>query len=230
MLAHALHLLFPNVCIICSKLLFPGEEHWCSSCASGFDPFQSPAEAEEVMRHLTAPLFGEKTHFARGWCRYRFHKEGTLQEALHAMKYQGLFTVGTSFGHQLGEWMALGGDVDGIDSIVPIPLHPLKKIERSYNQAEKIAEGISEALQKPLQPELLSRNRYTTSQTGLSASARKDNLDGAFTVLKGARARHVLLVDDVVTTGSTMAAAAQALCKHGVEQVSLAAVALAMKE
>ena len=228
--AHAIHLLFPNVCIICSKLLLAGEEHCCSSCASGFDPFQTPAEAEETMRHLTAPLFGEKTHFARGWCRYRFHKEGPLQEALHAMKYQGLFTVGTSFGRQLGEWMVAGGDVDGIDSVVPIPLHPLKKIERSYNQAEKIAEGISQALQKPLQPELLWRNRYTASQTGLSASARKDNLEGAFTVGKGARPRHVLLVDDVVTTGSTMAAAAQALCKHGVEQVSLAAVALAMKE
>ena len=113
---------------------------------------------------------------------------------------------------------------------MPVPLHHLKKIERSYNQSEKIAEGIGKTLQKPVMPELLVRKRYTVSQTGLSAAERKKNPEGAFYVAKSVTVRHVLLVDDIVTTGSTLAAAASALLQTGVEKVSFAALALAVKE
>ena len=146
------------------------------------------------------------------------------------MKYEGRFNLGRSFGRQLGEWMLTDGRAGDIECIVPVPLHPLKKIERSYNQSEKIAEGIAQSLQKPLRRELLVRKRYTVSQTGLSALERKKNPQGAFLVAKGFAERHLLLVDDVVTTGATMAAAASALRQGGAERISLAAVALAIKE
>ena len=230
MLEPQLHLLFPHVCLICRKLLVRGEEYCCSSCIADFDPFRTPLVAEELLRHTIASHFGETFLFERGWCRYQFHKKSPLQQVLHAMKYEGLFNIAKSFGSQLGEWMLTGGNTEDIDSIVPVPLHSLKKIERSYNQSEKIAEGIAQSLQKPLQRKLLVRKRYTVSQTGLSAQERKKNPEGAFQVAKGAVGRHVLLVDDVVTTGATMAAAASALREGGAERVSLAAVALAIKE
>ena len=195
-----------------------------------FDPFNNSLEAEQVLRHVITSRFGETFQFERGWCRYQFHKKSPLQQAIHSMKYEGLFNLGTLFGRQLGEWMLSCGDIGDIECIVPVPLHHLKKIERSYNQSEKIAEGIGKTLQKPVMPELLVRKRYTVSQTGLSAAERKNNPVGAFHVARSVTMRHVLLVDDIVTTGSTLAAAASACLQAGVERVSFAAVALAVKE
>ena len=230
MLEQLLHLLFPNVCVLCKTLLTSSEEGCCSSCMTDFDPFNNSLEAEQVLRHVITSRFGETFQFERGWCRYQFHKKSPLQQAIHSMKYEGLFNLGTMFGRQLGEWMLSCGDIGDIECSVPVPLHHLKKIERSYNQSEKIAEGIGKTLQKPVMPELLVRKRYTVSQTGLSAAERKNNPVGAFHVARSVTMRHVLLVDDIVTTGSTLAAAASACLQAGVERVSFAAVALAVKE
>ncbi|TLU87669.1 MAG: ComF family protein [Chlorobium sp.] len=225
-----LHLLFPHVCLVCKKLLQPGEEYCCSSCMTKFDPFATPSESEKVLRQTIVSHFGEHFPFERSWCRFQFHKKSPLQQVLHSMKYEGLFNLGTSFGRQLGAWMLSEGPPGDIECIVPIPLHRLKKIERSYNQSEKIAKGIAQSLRQPVRSELLVRKRFTVSQTGLSAQARKQNAEGAFLAGKDVRGRHVLLVDDVVTTGATMAAAAQALREGGARSVSLAAVAVAAKE
>jgi competence protein ComFC len=230
MLEQQLHLLFPHVCLLCRELLLPGEEYCCSSCMAEFDSFPTPLAAEELLHSTIVSHFGKEILFERGWCRYRFHKKSLLQQVLHAMKYEGLFNLARSFGRQLGDWIVSGVDTADIECIVPVPLHPLKKIERSYNQSEKIAEGIAKSLHKPLRTDVLVRKRYTVSQTGLSAQARKKNPEGAFAVRKVVHAGHVLLVDDIVTTGATMAAAASALREGGAERVSLAAVALAIKE
>jgi len=230
MLEELLHLLCPNVCIVCRKGLFPGEQYCCSACVKEFDSFLTPSASESMLRHTIASRFGGKFHFEKGWCRYLFHKESSLQQALHAMKYEGLFNLADIFGRQLGEWMLAGSDLQDIECVVPVPLHSLKKIERSYNQSEKIAEGISRVLQKPLRTDLLQRKRNTRSQTGLSADARKKNVDGAFHAVQGLTNHHLLLVDDVVTTGATMAAAAAALRRGGAERISIAALALAAKE
>ena len=225
-----LHLLFPHVCLVCQKLLLYGEEYCCAACMEAFDPFSTPSEAENILRQTIVSHFGEHFPFERGWCRYQFHKKSPLQKVLHSMKYEGLFNLGKSFGRQLGEWMLSGGDIGDIECIVPVPLHHLKKTERSYNQSEKIAEGIAQSLRQPVRSGLLVRKRYTVSQTGLSVEGRKKNSDGAFLAVKGVRGCNVLLVDDVVTTGATMAAAAQALREGGARKVSLAAVAVAAKE
>jgi competence protein ComFC len=225
-----LHLLFPNVCLICKQLLLPDEEHCCASCITLFDPFATPAAAEAELRRTIGEHFGDEFPFERGWCRYHFHKHNPLQQVLHSMKYEGLFTLGTTFGRQLGEWARSAGNVGAIDGIVPMPLHRLKKIERSYNQSEKISEGLAQSLRKPVQPELLARKRFTVSQTGLSAKERQTNAAGAFQATTAVRGRHLLLVDDVITTGATMAAAAAALREGGAKSVSLAAIALAAKE
>jgi len=225
-----LHLLFPNVCVVCRKLLLPAEKYCCSSCIAEFNPFKNPSESERLFRHTIASSLGETILFERGWCRYQFHKKSPLQHALHAMKYEGMFNLGTIFGRQLGEWMLSQGELGDIECIVPVPLHRLKKIARSYNQSEKIAEGIGELIKRPVRPELLVRKRYTVSQTGLSAMERKKNPEGAFQSAKIVNVSHVLLVDDIVTTGATLVAAALALRHAGVDKLSFAAVALAVNE
>ena len=225
-----LHMLFPKVCVVCGRLLMDSEYGCCSTCMTGFDPFQNSLEAEQTLRNVIVSRFGKAVLFERGWCRYKFHKKSSLQLAIHAMKYEGMYNLGGMFGRQLGEWMLAGGGIGDIDCIVPVPLHRLKKIERSYNQSEKIADGLGKSLGKPVKGKLLVRKRYTVSQTGLSAEERKINPEGAFSVVKGAAVRHVLLVDDIVTTGATLAAAASALFQAGVEKVSFAALAIAMKD
>lgn len=206
------------------------EKYCCSACMAEFDTFVSPVASEQMMRHTIASRFGATFHFEKGWCRYLFHKKSSLQVALHAMKYERLFNLGIIFGRQLGEWMLSDGNIEDIECIVPVPLHPLKKIERSYNQSEKIAEGIGQALRKSVRSDLLVRKKYTRSQTGLTAEDRKKNMDSAFQVTQGIMLRHVLLVDDVLTTGATMASATLAFHKEKVERVSLATLALAARE
>jgi len=224
------HLLFPNVCLVCEQLLQPHEEHVCGACYASFDAFASPELAEYYVRRTITDHFCFPTFFERAWSRYKFHKESDLQELLHSLKYQGIFTLGVTLGKQLGEWLHSADLPDDIECIVPIPLHPLKKIERSYNQAEKIAEGISQLLNRPVRSSLLTRQRYMVSQTGLSATERQQNAEGAFGAKAPLRIGHVLLVDDVLTTGATMVAAAQALHDAGVAKVSIATVAVAAKE
>ena len=145
-----LHLLFPHVCVVCGRLLVSGEDGCCSSCMAGVNPFENSLESEQMLRNVIASRFGKAVLFERGWCRYQFHKKSSLQLALHAMKYEGLYNLGNMFGFQLGEWMLSSGGIGDIECIVPVPLHRLKKIERSYNQSEKIADGIGKSLARPV--------------------------------------------------------------------------------
>lgn len=225
-----LHLLFPDLCASCDALLDSHEAGLCSACRELFDPFPSPLESEMQLRLCIASRYPASVTFQRGWCRYLFHKKSTLQRALHAMKYDNLSSLATLFGRELGEWMAAAGDGREIDTIVPVPLHRLKLVERGYNQAECIARGIASALQKPVRTRLLQRCRPTMTQTGLAAAARRRNLEGAFRCRRAIPRERFLLVDDVITTGATMADAARALLEGGAASVSLASVALAAKE
>jgi ComF family protein len=230
MMQELVHLLFPDVCIVCAAPLEEGETHCCNRCISSFDSFRSADESGAVLCNAIASRTGGRFRFEQGWCMYRFHKGNPLQAALHAMKYEGLFTTAESFGRLLGRWMLTGGNTASIECIVPVPLHYLKKIERSYNQAEKIARGISGIIEKPVRPELLLRKRYTRSQTSLPAALRRKNPQGAFLAGSGPMPGHILLVDDIVTTGATMTAATSALRSAGAEKISIAAIALAAPE
>jgi ComF family protein len=230
MIDELLHLVFPNVCIVCSNQLSGQERCFCSSCFRDFDPFPGPDAGGNALKRTLAGHFGSAFLPEAAWCRYTFHKNGKLQKAIHSLKYEGIFPVGIIFGRELGETIAASPEADVIDAVVPVPLHRLKKIERSYNQAEKIAEGIAAVLKRPVMNGVIERKKYTGSQTGLSLKERRHNLEGAFTSGRKPCPRRVLLVDDVLTTGATVTAAAEALFNNGAETVFLAAVALAEKD
>ena len=231
MSARLFHFLFPEVCVVCGKLLMPREQGCCGECREGFDGFTDARAAGYMLMHSIRSHFvmGE-TLLSQASCHYRYSRHSPLQKVLHAMKYEGNYTLCRAFGRELGEWLSDVIQPESIDALVPVPLHRLKLIERSFNQAEKIAEGIGETFRKPVRTDLIERCRYTETQTGLSVSERRENLDAAFRIAAEAMPERILLVDDVVTTGATVVAAAAALKKSGVLAVSLAALALTIKE
>lgn len=153
---------------------------------------------------------------------------GRLREAIHHVKFSGRQALGEALGRCLA---ARVGELP--DVIVPIPLHPIRQRERGYNQAECIARGLAAELGVPLVAGDLVRVRATGQQARRDREARLRNLDGAFGVRRGAEpawaGRHALLVDDVLTTGATAAAAARVLRATGARAVNLAVLAVSDK-
>ena len=219
------HILYPEVCVACRALLRTGEDLVCKSCLAEFSPYQSPTVGGEALKRVVRDHFGPEELPAEAWCIYPYREGGRLHDAMHSLKYEGIFPLGRLFGRKLGALVAASGRMD-LDGIVPVPLHRLKLIERTYNQAEKVAEGVSEVLGIPVLSRTLVRRRYTDSQTGLSSTARRKNVLGAFGPGRQPCPPRVLVVDDVVTTGATMVAAAGVLRGSGASSVSFAAVAL----
>jgi ComF family protein len=160
---------------------------------------------------------------------YVFEKEGAFQVIVHNLKYAGVQALGLELGRRLGKIVVENGMQ--ANGIVPIPLHRRKLRERGYNQAEIIARGVSEVSGIPVRCDLVRRKKYTKTQTVLSLIERRENMENAFEVAPNrtseVRNNVFVVIDDVVTTGSTMIACAGALRASGALRVIGASVALA---
>lgn len=171
----------------------------CDSCRDAKDGFGT----EEVT------AIGRYTEPLRSMCK--------------AMKFGNARDIAAPLAAFLAQLLLDRGVADKVDMIVPMPLHVLRRFERGYNQAELIAKPLAQALGKPMLPQLLRRTRGTDRQARLSPLERRRNVEGAFVVrpkwADAIRDKSVLLVDDVMTTGSTFAAAAQALKDGGAATV-----------
>jgi ComF family protein len=153
--------------------------------------------------------------------------EGVMKKAIHSFKYgESLFLAGT-FSRILEGFLAKTVPMKRIGLIVPVPLHPVKMRERGFNQASLLCGPLGKAYGIPVNTSCLVRARHTRPQSGLSRTDRLANLKGAFAVRdpRPVRGRHVLLVDDIYTTGTTMQEAAAALRKAGASAVTAVALA-----
>ncbi|HEY6191498.1 MAG TPA: ComF family protein [Bacteroidota bacterium] len=219
--------IYPPVCLTCEAMLTPGEEKICARCWGGI-PQVGPEHP--VWSELCGQLRSEGAVGDILSC-FLFEKEGALQQVLHLMKYGGMRSLGERLGEEVGRRMILNGHFLTHDALVPVPLHKLKQRERGYNQAEHICRGIYSKTRIPVSTSLLLRKRHTESQTELDRESRKRNVSGAFVLNPKCggevEGRSFILVDDVITTGSTVGACARVLLDHGAEQVLAVSAALA---
>lgn len=158
---------------------------------------------------------------------YYFDKKGKLQGMLKALKYKDAPQLGIRFGQLLGHELQNSSFIEPVEMIIPVPLHPRKKIARGYNQAAYFAKGLSKSLNIPIDSQSLTRKLATRSQTRKNADARWANVGKAFTC-KSTVPQHILLVDDVITTGSTLVACVHAMMDSPAPPLSIRMAAIGM--
>lgn len=218
-------LAFPATCLGCGERVARPQSILCLPCIRAVDRADE-MEIDERLRRL--PEAREAVDFA--FALWIFDKGGILQHVHHALKYGNRPTYGVLLGQIIGTALVQKYERrPPPEIIVPVPLHRSRLYERGYNQSERLAAGIADAMHLPIEDGILKRPRPTSSQTRLSREKRWVNLDGAFCVAEDAEidGRSVLLVDDVLTTGATAGAAAHALKERRAYRVDLATLAFA---
>lgn len=217
-------LFFPRICASCNKNLMRNERFLCTQCLCELPKTYFHTDAEnEVAKNFwgRVPIENATAHFY-------FQKGGHVQKLLHKLKYKGQKEIGIELGKIIGFDLA-ETSFSLVDLVVPVPLHKSKLHKRGYNQSECIAKGISEILKIPLDTKSLVRSVANPTQTKKHRYERWTNVDGIFTItdIQNITNKHILLIDDVITTGSTLEACIEALRIAPNVKVSIAVVAIA---
>lgn len=220
----ALAVIYPRVCEVCGRALVEGEEMICLSCSVDMPRIHicSDADANEVLRRVasTTPLF-------RGASFFYYHKNSPYARLIQRAKYNGRPDIDRHLARRFAIEILPSGFFSGIDAIVPVPIHFLKRLSRGYNQSYHIALGLSDATGIAVS-QCLKARRPHASQTRLSPFDRWRNTRHTFRAVSGINPSHVLIVDDVLTTGATLTACAQAIhAAYPNTRISILTLALA---
>ena len=223
--ADLLNLIYPNLCFVCGETLMKNESHVCLACLNNLP---------RTNYHLTPdnPVekrFWGKVPIFRGTSFFFFQKGSPFQKLLHELKYKGNKEIGEIMGKYAAVELLNSPDFCSVDFIIPIPLHPNKLAKRGYNQSEWIGKGLSRILDKPQDTNTLKRIKDTATQTKKSVFERFENTAGIFelTDTKHLEGKHLLLIDDVLTTGSTLEAAINTLLRIPNIKISIFTLAVA---
>lgn len=216
---------WPNLCLLCEHPLVQGEQHICLNCL-----YELPAIHEHSFReNQTAERFLGKMVFERATSGFRYNKDSNIQKALELLKYKGEKEIGPCLSKLVAFRLNEQDFFKDIDALIPVPLHRNKQKKRGYNQSEWIAKGLHEVSGIPVNTTLLRRSVHNTSQTTRNLWSRWENAQGLFEVkdIEDFNDKHLLLVDDVLTSGSTLEACSQALLRIPGVRISIFALALA---
>ena len=218
-------LFFPSECLVCKTSFSHSEKCICTSCH---------IDLPRTHYHLqpnnpTEQLFWGRIPLERASAYFFYRKGSNYRHLLYQLKYGGKKNVGFDMGRHMAAELLASEFFKGIDVMLPVPLHKKRQKERGYNQSEWIARGIASLTGIPIECKAIVRSVYTETQTHQQLYERWENVEGIFEVHEPEKliGKHVLLIDDVLTTGSTIAACALPLTNIEGVRISILTLALA---
>jgi ComF family protein len=218
-------LFFPNLCLGCGQPLIRGEEVICSICHFHLPKTYFHNDPENALNSV----FWGRVNLEAVAAYLYFQKGSTVQHLLHQLKYKDRQEIGVRIGKWYGLELRQADVFRDVELIVPVPLHPRKLRRRGYNQSEALAEGLASVMKAQKETRCLYRKVDSKTQTRKARYSRWENVENIFGVSHAERlkGRHILLVDDVITTGATLESCAQALLGIPGVKVSVATIAFA---
>ena len=219
-----LRIFFPATCYHCGTPLVGDEKYLCLNCQmqlANSSILSMPNNAIEMRLGGRIPI--------EAGIAYMYYEKNTPSQAiLHQLKYYGNTKIGYTYGSILGQEIKESGRFDDVDVIVPVPLHCIKKWQRGYNQSEILSKGIASTFPRPIFKNVLYRKTYTRTQTHKNRIQRMENIQDVFAIKNKdiLENKHILLVDDVITTGATSNACWEALKQIPNLRISIASLAI----
>jgi len=225
MVKNLLNLFFPKVCYACNDLLVDKEIYVCTNCRHNLPITNYHFNNDDTVKKV---LYG-RVKLENATALLRFQKKGLVQHLLHGLKYKGYQEIGEFFGKWLGNELKNIEAYKTIDLIIPVPLHKNKRKKRGFNQVEKFGKEIAKALDVPYIDTVLIKTTSTKTQVFKKRIARWNENNEVFSTknLEVIANKHVLLVDDIITTGATVEVCAMELLKSNNVKLSLATMAIA---
>ena len=207
-------LFFPRKCVVCGGFLEMEERDVCGACME-----ELPLTYQwDIVQNAAFERMARRFELQGAASLMFFGSESDYRHILYGIKYGNRQKLAVRMGILLGGYLVGSRMFKGCQVVVPVPLHPLRRWKRGYNQAELIAQGVAQAMGLPLETGLVRRHRRTKTQTKLHGAAKTDNVQNAFRIdiarareLQAVGIRHILLIDDTLTTGSTLSACAAPL-------------------
>ncbi|MFO8236036.1 MAG: ComF family protein [Bacteroidales bacterium] len=221
-----INLIFPETCIACGGELPPKEKYLCPHCLLDLPKTNYHKEPENPVEQI----FWGRIPIQYATSYFFYTKGSRYQRLIHEMKYNGKKNIGYELGGKMGNELK-SSPFSEVDYIVPVPLHKKKLRKRGFNQSEWIGKGMAEKLNKPLSTDILYRAEYTDSQTKKSKYERWLNVEKVFKLKDKFtfRNKHILLVDDILTTGATLEACANTILETKNTSISIATLGFSDK-
>jgi ComF family protein len=218
-------LFYPSCCVACNDSLVKGESSLCTRCLLELPQTNYHLMPDNPLRNRLAGRIPVEYVFAF----LKFAKNGKTQHLLHSLKYKGNAEIGVSLGRVFGQKLIDSGQSWTFDGVVPVPLHPSRLRRRGYNQSTKFADGISEVMGMPVFDEIVIRKTRTETQTRKTKLKRWENVSDVFELVENSNidGKHLLIIDDVITTGATIEACANSLLRAASVSISVASIAVA---
>lgn len=214
-LSAVIDLVLPRVCIVCGRELIPQERHICLECLADLPETHFATLSRNPMSDRFNAMIASDSFepYAYATALFHYSSDAGYRKISQALKYRRDFSAGRHFAGMLGRSLRESPLFADVDLVIPVPLHWSRQLSRGYNQAAVIADVVSHELDCRCEPRLLRRNRRTRTQTRVKVEEKAGNVTGAFSIDTNTlpEARHVLLLDDVFTTGATLSACYKAL-------------------
>jgi ComF family protein len=218
-------LVFPEYCYGCEGALVGSEKHLCISCIANLPKTNFHKDRDNILAHK----FWGKIPVNETLAFLYFSKKGIVQNLLFSLKYEGAKSLGERLGIEYAQYLKNENYNTHFDYVLPVPLHEKKLKVRGYNQAGVFANSFADEMQIPYSEAIIKRNIATETQTRKGRLERWKNVDSIFEVTEKelVKNKKILIMDDVITTGSTIEACASVLLNEGAAEISVGAIAIA---